>query len=95
MAYKCRIDFRTNLYELCFLYLIALKVGKYTPFRDRKSYVKNIGVVFGQKTQLRLDVSSKKETSEAAKFLFNNFDIEDFRVEEPSIEEIIKMIYTS
>lgn len=52
------------------------------------------GVYDQHKTQLRLDISSKKETSEIAKVLFNNFDIEDFKVEEPSIEEIIKMIYT-
>lgn len=47
------------------------------------------------KSQLKLDVKSKKETSEIAKVLFNNYDIEDFKIEEPSIEEIIKLIYTS
>lgn len=54
-----------------------------------------LGVYDPHKTQLVLELPSKKETSEVAKVLFNNFDIEDFKVEEPSIEEIIKMIYTS
>jgi len=47
------------------------------------------------KNQLILNVKNKKDTSEIAKNLFNNFKVEDFKVEEPSIEEIIKMIYTS
>jgi len=46
-----------------------------------------------EKEQLVFDSKDKKETSEIAKLLFNNYDVEDFRVEEPSIEEIIKMIY--
>ncbi|WBW97780.1 ABC transporter ATP-binding protein [Oceanirhabdus sp. W0125-5] len=47
------------------------------------------------KNQLILNVKTKQDTSEIAKNLFNNFNVEDFKVEEPSIEEIIKMIYTS
>ena len=47
------------------------------------------------KNQLVLNVKNKQDTSEIAKNLFNNFTVEDFKVEEPSIEEIIKMIYTS
>ena len=33
-----------------------LKVDKYIPYKDRKKYVKNIGVVFGQKSQLWWDI---------------------------------------
>ncbi|KPU27209.1 ABC transporter [Caloranaerobacter sp. TR13] len=47
------------------------------------------------KKQLIFNLKSKKEVSEIAKVLFNNFDIKDFKVEEPSIEEIIKIIYTN
>ncbi len=33
-----------------------IKVGGYSPYRDRKNYVGNIGVVFGQKSQLQWDL---------------------------------------
>ena len=33
-----------------------VKVGDYIPYNDRKKYVKNIGVVFGQKTQMWWDL---------------------------------------
>lgn len=33
-----------------------IKVDGYTPYKDRKYYVANIGVVFGQKTQLNWDL---------------------------------------
>ncbi len=52
------------------------------------------GVYYPEKKQLILDSKNKQETSEIAKILFNNFGIEDFKIEEPSIEEIIKMIYS-
>lgn len=54
-----------------------------------------IGIYDKDKNQLAFDLKSKKDTSEIAKVLFNNFDIDDFKIEEPSIEEIIKLIYTS
>ncbi|WP_432666988.1 ATP-binding cassette domain-containing protein [Wukongibacter baidiensis] len=53
------------------------------------------GIYDSEKSQLIFDSMDKKQTSEIAKILFNNFDIEDFKIQEPSIEEIIKMIYTS
>lgn len=34
-----------------------IQVGEYVPYRDRQRYVKNIGVVFGQRTQLWLDLT--------------------------------------
>lgn len=34
----------------------SIKVGGYTPYKDRKKYVGNIGVVFGQKSQLQWDL---------------------------------------
>ena len=33
-----------------------VKVGEYIPYKQRKKYVKNIGVVFGQKTQMWWDL---------------------------------------
>jgi len=53
------------------------------------------GTYDAEKAQLVLNLKNKKETSEIAKVLFNNFDIDDFKVQEPSIEEVIKIIYTS
>jgi len=34
----------------------SIRVGGYTPYKDRKKYVGNIGVVFGQKSQLQWDL---------------------------------------
>ena len=34
----------------------SIKVNGYIPYKQRKSYVKNIGVVFGQKSQLQWDL---------------------------------------
>lgn len=34
----------------------SIQVGGYTPYKDRKKYVGNIGVVFGQKSQLQWDL---------------------------------------
>ena len=34
----------------------SINVGGYTPYKDRKKYVGNIGVVFGQKSQLQWDL---------------------------------------
>ncbi len=34
----------------------TITVGGYTPYKDRKRYVGNIGVVFGQKSQLQWDL---------------------------------------
>lgn len=56
---------------------------------------RHIGFYDKVKNQLIFDIKNKKDTSEIAKILFNNFDIDDFKIEEPNIEEIIKMIYTS
>ncbi len=53
------------------------------------------GIYDADKSQLVLNIKDKKEISDIAKTLFNNFEIDDFKVEEPSIEEVIKLIYTS
>lgn len=34
----------------------SIQVGGYSPYKDRKKYVGNIGVVFGQKSQLQWDL---------------------------------------
>lgn len=34
----------------------SIQVGGFTPYKDRKTYVGNIGVVFGQKSQLQWDL---------------------------------------
>ena len=34
----------------------TIKINGYIPYKQRKQYVKNIGVVFGQKTQLNWDL---------------------------------------
>jgi len=53
------------------------------------------GTYDSDRSQLVLNLKSKKEISEIAKVLFNNYDIEDFKIEEPGIEEVIELIYTN
>lgn len=45
------------------------------------------------RSQLEIQLTEKKQVAELARTLFHQYEIEDFRVEEPSIEEIIKKIY--
>lgn len=47
-----------------------------------------------ERSQLEIQLTEKKQVSELARTLFHQYEIEDFRVDEPSIEEIIKKIYT-
>lgn len=46
------------------------------------------------RSQLEIQLTEKKQVAELARTLFHQYDIQDFRVDEPSIEEIIKKIYT-
>lgn len=52
-----------------------LKVDKYIPYKDRKKYVKNIGVVFGQKSQLWWDIPAI-DTFNLLKDIYKLDDIE-------------------
>ena len=47
----------------------TLRVNGYIPYKQRKQYVKNIGVVFGQKTQLNWDLPLI-ESFELMKFIY-------------------------
>ncbi len=46
------------------------------PFRNRKRYVKNIGVVFGQWSQLRWDLP----VIESFKLLMSSFPVKDIQI---------------
>lgn len=46
-----------------------IKINGYIPYKQRKQYVKNIGVVFGQKTQLNWDLPLI-ESFELMKFIY-------------------------
>lgn len=47
-----------------------------------------------ERSQLEIQLTEKKQVAELARTLFHQYEIEDFRVDEPGIEEIIKKIYT-
>lgn len=47
----------------------TIKINGYIPYKQRKQYVKNIGVVFGQKTQLNWDLPLI-ESFELMKFIY-------------------------
>ena len=46
-----------------------MKVSGFIPYKQRKQYVKNIGVVFGQKSQLNWDLPLI-ESFELMKFIY-------------------------
>ena len=48
----------------------SCKIGKLTPWKDRKEYVKNIGVVFGQRSQLWWDIPAE-DTFDLLKDIYN------------------------
>ena len=47
----------------------SIRIGGYIPYKQRKQYVKHIGVVFGQKTQLNWDLPLI-ESFELMKFIY-------------------------
>ena len=65
----------------------SIKVDKYNPFTDRKKYVKNIGVVFGQKSQLWWDIP----TMDSFMLLKDIYNIDDKKFRE-TLDEVIKLL---
>ena len=63
------------------------KVGKMTPWKDRKKYVKNIGVVFGQRSQLWWDIPAI-DTFELLKDIYDISDSDYERVKDDLIEKL-------
>lgn len=63
------------------------KVGKMTPWKDRKKYVKNIGVVFGQRSQLWWDIPAI-DTFELLKDIYDINDLDYERVKNDLIEKL-------
>lgn len=63
------------------------KIGKITPWIDRKEYVKNIGVVFGQKSQLWWDIPA----SDTFDLLKDVYDIDDERYKKVR-NELVSML---
>lgn len=64
-----------------------IKVKGYVPYKQRKQYVKNIGVVFGQKTQLNWDLPLI-ESFELMKYIYK---IPQKKYEE-NLEKFIKLL---
>ena len=63
------------------------KVGKMTPWKDRKKYVKNIGVVFGQRSQLWWDIPAI-DTFELLKDIYDINDSDYERVKDDLIDKL-------
>jgi len=94
IVYKGKVDELKSITDLPIRVIAQLEQSGNSDLLN-KLIAKHSGRYDSEKFQLSLDLKTKKETSEIAKTLFNNFDVEDFKVEEPSIEEIIKQIYTA
>lgn len=67
----------------------SIKVGSVNPFKDRKKYVKNIGVVFGQRSQLWWDIPAS-DTFDLLKDIYDISD-EDFKRVKAELIEILKL----
>lgn len=94
IVYKGKVEELKTVGELPIRVVAQVKRNGYdTLLNDIIS--KYSGEYNAEKSQLVLNLKNKKEISEIAKTLFNNFDIDDFKVQEPSIEEVIKLIYAS
>lgn len=65
----------------------SIRVGNLDPAKDRKKYVKNIGVVFGQRSQLWWDIPAN-DTFELLKDIY---DIEDLKYEKTK-NELVKLL---
>ena len=70
-------------------------IGKMTPWKDRKKYVKNIGVVFGQRSQLWWDIPAI-DTFDLLKDIYdiNNEDYERTKnelIEKLNLQDIINI----
>jgi len=94
IVYKGRTDELKNLTNLPIQ--VTAQLG-YNKDNDKllKLVRKHNGNYNEKDSQIILNMKDKKEVANVAKELFNHFDVEDYRVDEPSIEEIIKLIYTS
>ena len=65
----------------------TVKIGKMIPWKDRKRYVKNIGVVFGQRSQLWWDIPAI-DTFDLLKDIYEINDSDYERVKNDLIEKL-------
>ena len=63
------------------------KVGKMTPWKDRKEYVKKIGVVFGQRSQLCWDIPAE-DTFDLLKDIYDIPEERYLKVKEELVEKL-------
>lgn len=94
IVYKGKVEELKTIGELPIRVVAQVKRNGYDTLLD-EIISQHSGTYDLDKSQLILNLKNKKEISEIAKVLFNNFDIDDFKVEEPTIEEVIKLIYAS
>jgi ABC-2 type transport system ATP-binding protein len=65
----------------------SVRVGNLDPAKDRKKYVKNIGVVFGQRSQLWWDIPA----NDTFELLKDMYDIEESNYEKTK-NELVKLL---
>ena len=65
----------------------SVRVGSLDPAKDRKKYVKNIGVVFGQRSQLWWDIPA----NDTFELLKDMYDIEESNYEKTK-NELVKLL---
>lgn len=64
-----------------------MRVWGYDPFRDRKTYTKHIGVVFGQRTQLWWDIAVQESFNLLARIY--EVPLHDYQVRLKKLDEIL------
>lgn len=65
----------------------SIRVGNLDPAKDRKKYVKNIGVVFGQRSQLWWDIPA----NDTFELLKDMYDIDNLKYEKTK-NELVKLL---
>ena len=67
----------------------TIEVGGYVPFRDRNSYTRSIGVVFGQRTQLWWDIAAV-ESFQLLKKIYNVSD-KDYQERIETFDQVLNL----
>ncbi|MDK2954099.1 MAG: viologen exporter family transport system ATP-binding protein [Kosmotoga sp.] len=94
LIYKGKVSGLKALTDIPTVIRATLKESYKKVLAESLEFLSEIGGTYHQeRDEIVVKLHNKERPGEIAKRLFQKFEIEDFRVEEPDIEEIIKAIY--
>jgi len=92
VVYKGTMKGLNTITKIPTILKISLKENSMNSSND--FLIKKYNAVYDQEAnRIEIIVDADKKTADIAKEFFQHFDIEDFKVEDPDIEDIIKNIY--